>query len=55
MRPSAVLAQHRQEIWRIVTAHRASNPRVFGSVLHDTDTEGSDVDFLIDPAPDFTL
>ena len=31
------------------------NPRVFGSVLHGTDTEASDLDILIDAAPHFTL
>ncbi|CAG9187214.1 hypothetical protein LMG23994_06658 [Cupriavidus pinatubonensis] len=35
--------------------HRASNPRVFGSVVHGDDTEGSDLDLLIDPTPDTTL
>jgi predicted nucleotidyltransferase len=38
-----------------VSAHRASNPRVFGSVVHGDDTEGSDLDLLIDPTPDTTL
>jgi predicted nucleotidyltransferase len=31
------------------------NARVFGSVLHGLDTEGSDLNILIDPTPDMTL
>lgn len=30
-------------------------PRVFGSVVHGDDTEGSDLDILIDPTPETTL
>lgn len=55
MRPSEALSTHRDAIRRIVEAHRAGNPRVFGSVLHGEDTEGSDLDILIDPTPDTTL
>jgi predicted nucleotidyltransferase len=39
----------------VVAAHRAVNPRVFGSVANGGDTEGSDLDILIDPTPDTTL
>jgi len=35
--------------------HRAANPRVFGSVLRGTDTEGSDLDLLVDALPGTTL
>ncbi len=55
MKPSAALDAHREEIRRVVEAHRARNPRVFGSVLDGTDTEASDLDLLIDPAPGMTL
>jgi uncharacterized protein with HEPN domain len=34
MKPSAALHTHRKAIRRVVVSHRASNPRVFGSVLH---------------------
>ena len=33
----------------MVERYRARNPRVFGSVLHGDDEEGSDLDLLIDP------
>lgn len=55
MKPSAALNTHREAIRRMVEAHRARNPRVFGSVLDGTDTEASDLDLLIDPAPGMTL
>ena len=28
-----------------------ANPRIFGSVLHGDDKDGSDLDLLVDPAP----
>ncbi len=34
---------------------RAVNPRVFGSVLHGTDQEGSDLDLLVDALPGATM
>lgn len=55
MRPSEALRAHRNEIRRIVTAHRAENVRVFGSVSRGEDTEGSDIDLLIDPTAETTL
>jgi len=39
----------------VVERHRACNARVFGSVLHGNDHEGSDLDILIDPTPETTL
>jgi len=35
--------------------YRATNPRVFGSVVHGTDKEGSDIDLLVDALPGATL
>lgn len=55
MRPSEALASHRATIRRVVAAHRASNARVFGSVLHGHDTDESDLDLLIDPTSETTL
>ncbi len=49
MRPSELLDHHREAIRRVVAAHRASNPRVFGSVVYGEDNESSDLDLLIDP------
>lgn len=55
MRPSLALASNREAIRRVVASHRASNPRVFGSVARGDDTDESDLDILIDPTADTTL
>ena len=55
MRPSEALRFHRDDIRRVVEQNRTRNPRVFGSVLRGKDTEGSDLDLLVDPTPDTTL
>ena len=46
MRPSIALENQRIAIREAVGRFRAANPRVFGSVLHGTDRDGSDVDVL---------
>ncbi len=33
----------------MVELNDAKNPRVFGSALHGDDTDGSDLDLLVDP------
>jgi predicted nucleotidyltransferase len=55
MRPSEVLPQHRETIRQLVLEAGMANPRVFGSVLHGDDQEGSDLDILVDPAPRASL
>ncbi|WP_334120293.1 nucleotidyltransferase family protein [Limnobacter sp.] len=55
MKPSVAFAAHRETIRRIVESHCATNARIFGSVLHGEDLEGSDLDILIDPTPETTL
>jgi hypothetical protein len=55
MKPSEALAAHREEIRDIVLANRAANARVFGSVVHGSDTDESDLDILVDPTGDTTL
>jgi predicted nucleotidyltransferase len=55
MRPSTALDNHRRAIIQIVESHNARNPRVFGSVIHGTDQDGSDLDILIDPTADTSL
>ena len=55
MRPSQALNIHREQIRSIVMAHRATNIRVFGSVVRNEDTDSSDLDLLIDPAPEISL
>ena len=55
MMPSIALQENRAAIRSVVERHRARNARVFGSVLHGDDQEGSDLDILIDPTPDTTM
>lgn len=55
MKPSIALQENRAAIRSVVERHRARNARVFGSVLHGDDQEGSDLDILIDPTPATTL
>lgn len=55
MRPSEALEQNRQYIRDAVARRRTTNPRLFGSVLHGTDTEVSDLDILVDTLPGATL
>lgn len=55
MKPSIPFEQKRQDIRRIASHFPVANPRVFGSVLHGDDTEGSDLDLLVDPLPQTTL
>lgn len=55
MRPSLVLDQHRAAVREAVARHRAANVRVFGSTLHGTDGEDSDLDLLVDALPGTTL
>lgn len=55
MRPSEVLQLKRRAMRDAVGRFRTSNLRVFGSALHGTDREGSDLDLLVDPLPGATL
>ena len=55
MKSSEALSKHRAEIRSVVAACRAKNARIFGSVLHGNDQEGSDLDLLIDPTEETTL
>ena len=55
MKPSALLQQHRIPIREAASRFAVANPRVFGSVLHGQDAEGSDLDLLVDALPGTTL
>lgn len=55
MRPSVVLDKNRSAVRETVGRFRAANPRVFGSVVHGTDGDGSDIDLLVDVLPGATL
>ena len=55
MKPSLALHLKRDAIREATHRCRAANPRVFGSVLHGNDLEGSDLDLLVDALPGATL
>lgn len=55
MKPSVALKQKRQLVRDTVNRYPTRNPRVFGSVLHGTDTEESDLDILVDALPGTSL
>ena len=55
MKPSTALEANQQAIREAVQRFRTRNPRVFGSVLHGADKDGSDLDLLVDPLPGVTL
>jgi uncharacterized protein len=48
MKPSEAIAIHREKIRRIIADFGGTNPRIFGSVARGEDTEGSDLDLLVD-------
>lgn len=47
--------EHRHELQRAAAARGVSNLRVFGSVARGQETADSDVDFLVDVAPEVGL
>ena len=55
MLPSVALQTHREAIRRIALSHRVTNVRVFGSVVHGGDSEGSDLDLLVEPTKETTM
>lgn len=55
MRPSEILALKRSAVREAAARFKTANPRIFGSVLHGTDQDGSDLDILVDALPGATL
>ena len=55
MRPSVAFENNRALVRDVVARYRTTNPRIFGSVLHGTDKEGSDIDLLVDAPLGTTL
>jgi predicted nucleotidyltransferase len=55
MRPSEALFLHRARIRQVALSHRVRDVRVFGSALTGDDTEGSDLDLLVEPTAETTL
>lgn len=55
MRPSIAIDLKRIAVREAASRYRAANPRIFGSVLHGTDRDGSGLDLLVDALPGATL
>ncbi len=55
MRPSFALRDKRSALHDVLSRFPVRNPRVFGSVLHGTDRDDSDLDLLVDALPGTTL
>lgn len=55
MKPSVALDLNRAAVREAASRFRTANPRVFGSVLHGADRDGSDLDLLVDALPGTTL
>ena len=55
MKPSIALAGKRAAVRAAAARYRATNTRVFGSVVRGTDAEGSDLDLLVDALAGATL
>lgn len=55
MKPSVALNLNRNAVLEAAERFRTANPRVFGSVVHGTDLDGSDLDLLVDALPGTTL
>ena len=55
MKQSEAYYPNRMSIRETIGRFRVENPRLFGSVLHGTDREGSDLDLLVDALPGATL
>ncbi|MBW4699580.1 MAG: nucleotidyltransferase family protein [Aphanocapsa lilacina HA4352-LM1] len=55
MKPSVALSLKRHAVRELTERFRTVNPRIFGSVLHGTDREGSDLDLWVDVLPGVTL
>lgn len=55
MKPSVALERKRSAVREMACRFRTANPRIFGSVLHGTDQDDSDLDLLVDALPGATL
>ncbi len=55
MKPSKALQANREAVRCVANRYRVANPRIFGSVLHGTDQDDSDLDLLVDALPGVTL
>jgi hypothetical protein len=55
MRLTETLGKNRAALRALVVRHRVRNPRVSGSTASGRNTEGIDLDLLVEPTSDTTL
>jgi uncharacterized protein len=55
MKPSILLAKHRDQVREILRRFRMENPRILGSAARGEDTGQSDLDILVDVPPGTSL
>ena len=55
MKPSQVLESNYVALMELLSRSKVRNARLFGSTLHGTDMDGSDLDLLVDAPPGTTL
>lgn len=55
MKPSELLNLYRDQVRDIALSHRVTSVKVFGSVLHGDDSDGSDLDLLVEPTEQATM
>ena len=55
MKPSIALERQRNASREAASRYHTANPRVFGSILHGTDEDGSDLDLPVEVLPGATL
>ena len=55
MKPSELLNLYRDQVRAIALSHRVTSVKVFGSVLHGDDSDGSDLDLLVEPTEQTTM
>ena len=54
MRPSESLAKNRARVLAVIGRYPVSNPRIFGSAARGDDSDGSDLDIVVDPTGPFS-
>lgn len=55
MKPSTAIRLKGHMVREVTRRYRATNARIFGSVVRGADQEGSDLDILVDALPGATL
>jgi predicted nucleotidyltransferase len=55
MRPSVAVRENTDRVRAIIARYPVRNPRIFGSAARGDDSDGSDLDLLVEPTDATTL